>query len=361
MTEKIQQNVHGREYKKGVSLSEDLRTLIIRTLKDNGANDVLNTCPRGLITTTSVQFKVSRQCVKKIWEQYCTIGNATCKKRRKNPKYLFSDGDLELIEALLREKPTMSYREISEKLMQYSSIPKHVSKQRISDAVRKRLPSGMFTNKKVRRKQEDRFTDENIRYTQAFITYISHQNPRKLKFFDECGVKVSSCNPTRGMSEKGKRCIEIGKYQQGSNVTLNMLISLDGILYYNFVDGASDTETFVNFWTEAVESLSPNDNATLQPGDIVILDNCPIHKNEGERRVSAFLASMGIELIFLPTYSPDLNVIENCFGLLKSILKQDGLLQIAQENLKVCISEALRRISSADIEKFFRYTGYINT
>ncbi|KAK3106666.1 hypothetical protein FSP39_024832 [Pinctada imbricata] len=346
MTEKIQQNVHGREYKKGVSLSEDLRALIIRTLKDNGANDVLNTCPRGLITTTSVQFKVSRQCVKKICEQYCTIGNATCKKRRKNPKYLFSEGDLGLIEALLREKPTMSYRKISEKLMQYSSIPKHVSKQRISDAVRKRLPSGMFTNKKVRRKQEDRFTDENIPYTQAFITYISHQNPRKLKFFDECGVKVSSCNPTRGMSEKGKRCIEIWKYQQGSNVTLNMLISLDGILYYNFVDGASDTETFVNFWTEAVES---------------VFDNCPIHKNEGERRVSAFLASMGIELIFLPTYSPDLNVIENSFGLLKSILKQDGLLQIAQENLKFCISETLRRISSADIEKIFRYTGYINT
>jgi transposase len=57
---------------------------------------------------------------------------------------------------------------------------------------------------------------------------------------------------------------------------------------------------------------------------LVIVDNCPIHRFNGEVRVSKFfLQQMGVGYIFLPRYSPELNIAENCFLKVKTVLKQE--------------------------------------
>jgi transposase len=43
---------------------------------------------------------------------------------------------------------------------------------------------------------------------------------------------------------------------------------------------------------------------TLDPGDVVILDNLPSHKSEKARQI---LEQRGAWFLFLPPYSPDLN------------------------------------------------------
>ena len=50
------------------------------------------------------------------------------------------------------------------------------------------------------------------------------------------------------------------------------------------------------------------------PGDTVVVDNAPIHRNEGQRLLTNWLQDLGIELVFLPTYSPELNPTEQCFN-----------------------------------------------
>ena len=355
----MQNNTYGRTYKRGAALSSDYRQVVIDYLLQNGSCPLTAFVPRGLISKAATALKVSRFTVSKMWNKYCDSGNINVTKG-KGRKPFFNDGELELIETLLREKPTMHQSEIGQKLQQYSDFEKTIPNKRISFAIHNKLPSGPFTYKQVSMKNTDRFSDGNIRYTQAFITFVSQQNPRKLKFFDESGFKISTGNRTRGYSELGTKCIEIGKNLNGANVTLNLLVSLAGIVYFNFIDGASTTETFVNFWYEANESLSPEGGATLEPGDIVILDNCPIHKNEGEDRVSSYLARMGIQYLFLPTYSPDLNPAENCFSKLKSVLKMERFQSVTQANVKVAVGKAMKEISTTDIEGYFRYTGYIN-
>jgi transposase len=57
---------------------------------------------------------------------------------------------------------------------------------------------------------------------------------------------------------------------------------------------------------------------TLRPGDVVILDNLPIHKQPA---VHAAVARVGARLRFLPPYSPDLNPIELAFSKLKAFLR----------------------------------------
>ena len=57
----------------------------------------------------------------------------------------------------------------------------------------------------------------------------------------------------------------------------------------------------------------------MRPGDIVILDNLSSHKVEGVRTA---IESAGARLLYLPSYSPDLNPIEQWFAKLKAFLRK---------------------------------------
>lgn len=54
---------------------------------------------------------------------------------------------------------------------------------------------------------------------------------------------------------------------------------------------------------------------TLKRGDIVLIDNLPVHKVAG---VAEAIETAGAVLIYLPKYSPDLNPIELAFSKLKT-------------------------------------------
>jgi transposase len=57
---------------------------------------------------------------------------------------------------------------------------------------------------------------------------------------------------------------------------------------------------------------------TLQPGDIVILDNLSSHKVSGAEEA---IRATGATLLYLPPYSPDFNPIEKFFSKLKAPLR----------------------------------------
>jgi transposase len=58
---------------------------------------------------------------------------------------------------------------------------------------------------------------------------------------------------------------------------------------------------------------------TLREGDVVILDNLAVHKSEKAARC---LRQKGAWFLFLPSYSPDLNPIEQAFSQIKSHLRK---------------------------------------
>jgi len=69
------------------------------------------------------------------------------------------------------------------------------------------------------------------------------------------------------------------------------------------------------FETYVETQLAPS----LQPGDVVILDNLASHKSE---KAKAILKERGAWFLFLPPYSPDLNPIEMAFAKLKAHLRR---------------------------------------
>lgn len=58
---------------------------------------------------------------------------------------------------------------------------------------------------------------------------------------------------------------------------------------------------------------------TLQPGDVVVMDNLSSHKGKAVRKA---IRKAKAHLIFLPPYSPDLNPIEQVFAKLKTLLRK---------------------------------------
>ncbi|CAB3982844.1 Hypothetical predicted protein [Paramuricea clavata] len=151
------------------------------------------------------------------------------------------EGDLELIEVLKVNSPSISLSEIIQELPALE-----ISMSAILRAIKNRLPSGeQYTRKKLTRLARERFTPENMFYTQLFINYLSSKDPYRLKFFDEAGIKIP-CVGTRtyGHSAKGTRSVEVVRKHESPNKTLNMLVSLDGPVYHNIVNGGTNTAPF---------------------------------------------------------------------------------------------------------------------
>jgi hypothetical protein len=231
----------------------------------------------------------------------------------------------------------------------------------ISRAVKSRLlPGKQYTQKRITHVAKERFTDDNMIYSQLYINYLSSKDPKRIKFFDEAGVKTPDIG-TRlcGNAPSGERCVEIARKTESPNFTLNLLISLNGPEYFNILNGATDTIHFFNFFWEASQSVNElSGRPCLEVGDIVVMDNLAVHHYDGGLVLEEFLDKMGIELLYTPTYSPDLNPIELCFNKVKTEL--NGRYSCAvRENLKLAVAESVERVSSNDAHGFYSATAYL--
>jgi transposase len=114
------------------------------------------------------------------------------------------------------------------------------------------------------------------------------------------------------------------------------------------IEGNTDKVVFEAYYVEQV--LAP----TLKPGGrIVLMDNLSAHKGE---RVGELIERSGCELLFLPSYWPDLNPIEEAFSEIKEFLRRAEAR--TKEALVKAVGEALCAVSTEDARGFFEHCGY---
>jgi transposase len=58
----------------------------------------------------------------------------------------------------------------------------------------------------------------------------------------------------------------------------------------------------------------------VRAGQVIVMDNAPFH-NSG--KIKEIIAEAGCELLFLPTYSPDLNPIEHWWQKVKTAIRKE--------------------------------------
>ena len=352
-------NSHGRLFRHGKVTSDDLSLLIIGDIKDNGGDEITGIVPRGVTQRIADKYKMSRWGTKKIWNRYIKTGSCrrnVCEPVGRPSKLL--ENDVAFLEGMKTSNPTMTSKHMNEQLKIVSAS--EVSDRTIQRAIQHRFTGGPWTYKRTVRAATRRFTLENLRYTQAYLDVLHTINPRRLKFMDESGFKLMDvANANYGHSLRGQRCVDVIRYHPSPNTTLNLLTSTDGIVHAQVIDGASNSVTFSEFVHQCVDTVTEHGVPALQPGDFLVLDNAPIHHSQIARALNIWLNLQGIEVIFTPTYSPEFNPAEFCFGKIKKILERPPFCGMAYDNLAYAIYTAVEEITAADTRAFYNATGYL--
>lgn len=168
---------------------------------------------------------------------------------------------------------------------------------------------------------------------------------RSLVFVDEMGTNTS-LSPVYGWSKKGERAHCSVPRNRGKNTTVLASMSLEGMGSSLAVEGATTSAVFETY-VERV--LAP----TLRKGQVVVMDNLSAHKGE---RIRELIEQRGCELLYLPSYSPDLNPIEEAFSKIKGLLRKAEAR--SREALLEAIGAALSVITDQDAHGFFEHCGY---
>ena len=168
---------------------------------------------------------------------------------------------------------------------------------------------------------------------------------RRLLFIDESGAKT---NMTRlyGRGPRGARVCDHVPCGRWETTTMIAAVGRNGPQDPWVINGPMDGAAFV-VWVEHV--LAP----TLEPGDIIVMDNLSVHKNTAARSA---IEAAGAEIWDLPPYSPDLNPIEKMWSKVKAFLRKTKAR--TPEALYRAIGHAMEKVTHQDIVNWFTSCGY---
>lgn len=150
----------------------------------------------------------------------------------------------------------------------------------------------------------------------------------------------------RARAPRGERAIGRVPHKRWHSVTLLASITTTGMGAAMVLDGALARESFDAY---VEQLLLP----TLVPGQIVVLDNLPVHKSA---RARTLIESVGCQVRFLPSYSPDFNPIEQAFAKIKQTLR--GRAERTLAGIVEATGPALDAVTATDARGFFGHCGY---
>jgi transposase len=174
----------------------------------------------------------------------------------------------------------------------------------------------------------------------------SRFDARRLVFVDESGFHTSMTR-LRARAPKGQRAYGRVPRNRGKNQTLIASLTLQGGMGAALsIEGSTDSELFETY---VEELLAP----TLEAGQVIVLDGLGAHRTE---RVRELVEERGADLLFLPSYSPDLNPIEEAFSKIKNIVRKAGAR--TRQALDEAIAEAMEAVGLEDVLGWFTHCGY---
>jgi transposase len=186
--------------------------------------------------------------------------------------------------------------------------------------------------------------DEEVRGLWRWLA--SRFDARRLVFVDESGFNTSMTR-LYARAPRGKRAYGKVPRNRGKNTTLIAAITLEGAMGESMsVEGATDSEAFETY---VEHFLAPS----LREGQVVVLDGLGAHRSE---RVRELVEGKGADLVFLPSYSPDLNPIEEAFSKIEALVRKAGAR--VREALGAAIARALAAVTAEDAAGWFAHAGY---
>ena len=170
-------------------------------------------------------------------------------------------------------------------------------------------------------------------------------DPSRFVFLDETGATTAMVR-RYGRCARGERLVDAAPAGHWKTTTFVAGLRASGIIAPLVLDGPMTGEVFRAY---VEQMLAP----ALRPGDVVVMDNLPAHKVAG---VEAAIQRVGASLLRLPSYSPDLNPIEQLFAKLKAMLRSAAAR--TKDALWDTIGRSLEAFSETECRNYLAHCGY---
>lgn len=179
----------------------------------------------------------------------------------------------------------------------------------------------------------------------AWREFAPQLDPDKLVFIDETGA---STKMTRlyGRAKRGQRCRAGVPHGHWLTTTFTAALRRTALSAPMTLNGPMNGVAFLAYIEQV---LAP----TLEPGDIVVMDNLSAHKSPAVR---CAVEACGAHLVLLPPYSPDFNPIENAYAKFKSLLRKTAARTV--DTLETAIAEAFNAFTPQECTNYFAEAGY---
>ena len=198
----------------------------------------------------------------------------------------------EVVLALVEETPDMTLVEIAAHLESEHGL--RVSQSTVWRFFHRRG----ITFKKTAHASEQQRPDV-LQRRRAWFEAQPALDPDRLVFVDETGASTKMARRS-GRALRGHRRRAPVPHGHWKTTTFVGAFRLNGTTAPMVLDGAMHGAAFLAYVKKVLV-------ATLEPGDIVVMDNLPAHRSAAAPDA---IHRAGVELRFLPPYSPDLNPIK---------------------------------------------------
>src|ERR1700751_2229237 len=254
----------------------------------------------GSFRTLAAVFGVSLGYVEKIFRQRQASGQPERVRYKPGPKSRLTGEVSARIATLVERHPDLTVSRVTR-----TTCSRHRRKDELVDGPAVVRPAGSAAEKKSLHAVE-RDTEANRKRREEFLERIRAIPPERLIYLDESGV-TTSMTRRYGRCVGGRRIHEATPGGHWKILTIVSAMSTRGLIATMTIEEPTDADIFLAYVEQV---LCPE----LRSGDVVVMDNLSSHKAEGVR---TWIENQGAELIYLPSYSPDLNPIEKAWAKLK--------------------------------------------
>lgn len=219
-----------------------------------------------------------------------------------------------------------------------------------------------------------------------FLNFVCEQDPTKLLFLDEChfaskGTSLPfyvgwslfmDINPdglldfhqAYGWSPAGQplRTIQPGGLSPTFSITLMTNLRGDGpLMYWTAREATNSGEDFL----KTLQVFARD--GFFNPGDILVMDNARVHTSAAiQRGIQRILDEQQIEVVYLPTYSPELNPCELVFASFKKYIRsakaltyEEGTNRPIYRPAADLVYEAAAAVTYDHMEAYYRHCRYL--
>ena len=167
----------------------------------------------------------------------------------------------------------------------------------------------------------------------------------RLVFLDESGLHLAMSR-SHAWVKRGTEFIDRVPMNWGKDLNLLGAIRRDGWVVLTTTYEKVTKDYFV-WWVKT--KLLPK----LRFGDVLVMDNLAAHRAP---RVVEVCAERGIEVLYLPPYSPDFNPIESAWALQKQFVRRHA--PRTREALRRVARRARHRVTRLHCRRYFQHCGY---